>query len=894
MQNIEFSYGVPAVERQATLLAPVGSSIADMAAQIGPYVRAAWIIDFDGQWRRVPIDMWPHVRPRRGGVVHFDCRMGKSALKVVGLVAAVAAAVFLPGIGAAAAGAFGFTSAFAANVATGALGFGLNLLSSRLFSSGGRSGGGLAFSSDNDAQKNNVQSVDTDNNILGTDAYLPRIFGEARISPPDVVQPNVYVNKGAQGIERVLAIHGYNTIHGVYIDGTPAEDIPHVTTVIRQGAPGETTTVPVQRITKPVGTSGEIVGFVTDERKLEDQGDPINSSPTGYRFVIKSMPKATEMTIRCMLEAFADIQSPSAKIRLPLRIRYRPIGGDDTSWINLPEIQFVGTELGRRMFEIRIRRETQVFSDDDAPGIVNHLFWRLVPAVTAHTLADGSENTTQWRAHENFASGTGFLDTTNIFSVRHGVRVFVSEDLFVPGQDYEFDVKRGACFSDADMNNVYVVGGDVVSMFVARQEGAEWFVPVTQNNYQTRLSVLNAAMVRDGVHPVQKPGTSVISLQSRNQTVRNVTAHVTGMAKDWDGSGWNTWVATRNPALCTRQLLEDVMRYAQVADYSRNPRIQSLAASALENTDWLGWKAQCEKMGASCSVIATGQSLMETLLELLGTGLARPAFGDKLRIDYFRDRSAEVPAVTFSPRNAASIRVFYESPRRPMGIRARFRDRAKNWQEREIEIRTPIYGNVPNWDGRIYENIDDENWLRQRVIFDLLRPHYWRVRYEIETDLEGMALKPGALIGLVTDLVDDQGYGARIRQVYPDGRIALDNIMPTVTDQVMIDDISDSFNLDGLFDLNDQAFALVTTPTGAELRAVTDVSGDVITLDSPFGSSDLEGAHISIGPISNRLKRCIVVEESVSGEFSKTIIAADEAPEIYQYMSNTFGWDDDE
>jgi len=229
-----------------------------------------------------------------------------------------------------------------------------------------------------------------------------------------------------------------------------------------------------------------------------------------------------------------------------------------------------------------------------------------------------------------------------------------------------------------------------------------------------------------------------------------------------------------------------------------------------------------------------------------------------------------------------------------MGIRARFRDRAKNWQEREIEIRTPIYGNVPNWDGRIYENIDDENWLRQRVIFDLLRPHYWRVRYEIETDLEGMALKPGALIGLVTDLVDDQGYGARIRQVYPDGRIALDNIMPTVTDQVMIDDISDSFNLDGLFDLNDQAFALVTTPTGSELRAVTDVSGDVITLDSPFGSSDLEGAHISIGPISNRLKRCIVVEESVSGEFSKTIIAADEAPEIYQYMSNTFGWDDDE
>lgn len=1076
MSQIKFTYSAPAVDgKPADAVFPLGATIADMAKSLGPCVRAAWILDFDGSWQRVPIDLWHRVRPKKDGIVHFDVRMGKKAFKVIGIVAAVATAIVAPYLGAALATTLGFTGTLATSIATAAVGYGLNMLANSLFASGSRSGGiGAIF--DNDAAKTNYARVDTDNNLLGRDAYLPRVFGEARISPPDVINPNYYVDRGAQAIERVLAVDGYNTIHNVFIDGTPVvetvnligdaiyfedqniwtqsasadissgisapdgsedgrkilsnttsaaaktishtlsglarrdrvdfsiyakageedfirialsdtqfgqttdyaaavidltdgsiavgpttggeavlhdltvidagngwwsitlsatlsdtstsavylqtslcdgsgtvnfasastgdgayiwnasaptrRDMPSVSATVRQGAPNETTVVPVRRITKPVSSSGDIPSFVVDDRKLEDQQTPQNSSPTAYRLIVRAMPKASEMTLRMVISGLADIKDPDNKVRIPLRIRYRPVGDKDGAWINLPEIHFTGIELGRRMFELRIRRELQGFVGEDVGGVISHVFWREVPPVTAHTLADGTQGRTQWRAHSIFAGGSGLQQVKNVFSVRHGVRVIVPDNKFLPMQDYEFDILRGAGVLDTDINADYQISGDVVSLFVARRESDEWVVPVGQNNFQGAIGILNAAAVRDGVHPVQKPGTSVICLQSRNQSIRNVTAHVTGMAKDWDGSGWNTWVATRNPALCARQLLEDALRYARVAEYSSNPRIAALAESALDNTDWLGWKAQCEKMGASCSVVTAGQTLRETLLEILGAGLARPAFGDKLRIDYFRDRTAEVPVITFSPRNADGVRIIYESPRRPMGMRATFRDRQRAWQERELEVRAPIYGDVQNWDAARYENIDDAEWLRARVIFDMLRAHHWRVRYEITTDLEGMALKPGTLVGLVTDLVDDQSYGARVREVLQDGRLVLDNVLPTVTEQILMDDIGDRFELEDILTTYDQAYALLTTPTGADLRAVTGLEGNIITPDTPFDSADLVGTHVSIGPLSTRLRRCIVVEEQAAGEFSKTVTLADEAPQIYEYMKNTFGWSD--
>lgn len=1074
MSKIKFSYRVPAIDGQAAdIIAPMGSSIADMAAMLGASVQAAWIVDFDGRRVQVPRDLWPRVKPKKDGVVFFDCRMGKKAFNIVAVAAAIAVAVVAPYAGAALATALGFTGTLATSIATAAVGFGLNTLTNILFASGGGGGAG-GFAASPDAVRNNYASVDTDNNILGRDAYLPRVFGEARISPPDVIQPNAFVDRGAQAIERVLAISGYNTVHNVYIDGTPVietvnlvpdanafdfeadwtqstaadvtpaqpapdgsenacklianttsaaekvightlfgldkservdfsiyakaaeigeiyiaisdaalstgtdachaivdltdgsvvsgateegaaeshgltvedagedwwkitlsatldaagsgqvylqigqasggaksfsaalkdgfliwnavvptkQNMPNVDMTVREGAPNETTVVPVQRITKPVSTSGDVVGFTVDDQTLEDQEAPENSSPTGYRFIVKSMPHATEMAVRMAIGGLADLKDTDNKVRIPLRMRYRPIGDSEGAWINLPEIHFIGIELGRRMFEIRLRRELQGFVGEDVSGVISHKFWREVPAVTASTLADGSEGRVQWRANSIFSTGGGLQDVKNCFSVRHGVRVIVPDDKFAAGQDYEFEIKRGCTILDGDINDSYEVDTEVVSLFVSRDEGGVWQTPVSQNNFQATLSILNAAMVRDDVHPVQKPGTTVLCLQSRNQSIRNVTAHVTGMAKDWDGSGWNNWIATRNPAIQARQLMEDLLRYARVAEYSSNPRIAALAQSALVNTDWLGWREQCEKMGATCSVVTAGQSVMEVFMDLLGAGLARPALGDKLRIDYFRDLSVETPVLTFSPRNSDSVTIIYENPRRPMGVRAKFRDRNRSWQEREIEVRAPIYGNVQNWDGATYENIDDENWLRQRVVFDMLRAHYWRTRYEVVTPLEGMALKPGTLVGLITDLVDDKSYGARVRDVLPDGRLVLDNVWPTVTEQLTMDDAGTAFTLDDLLTVYDQAYALLTTPTGAELRAVTAVDGNVITPATPFSSDDVIGAHIGIGDLSTRLKRCIVVEESASGEFSKTVTLADEAPQIYDHMKNTFGWSD--
>ena len=506
-------------------------------------------------------------------------------------------------------------------------------------------------------------------------------------------------------------------------------------------------------------------------------------------------------------------------------------------------------------------------------------FWREVPPATA-TLFDHSG--TQWEADAAFSFGSGLRDVKDVVGRRHGVRVTVPEEMFFD-EGTEWEIIRGSASDESALNNSYQISGDVVSFCRARNEGTEptpvWFVPEQQARYPATLSIAHATAIAE-THPCQKPGTALIALRSRGQNIRNVTAVMARYVMDWDGSGWNTPVISANPALHARQLLSDFVEYARVAQHSRIPRFRDMG-TLIDDADFVAWRDQCDAMGARVSYLSQGEPVAMVLQSILAAGLARPSLGARLSIDWFRDRSSEQPAITFSPRNS-NLRVMYENPIRPMGVRAKFRNRHKDWREDELEVRALVTGNTGNWTREEIRGIDDPDWLRQRLTFDMLRAEHWRTVYEIETSLEGMALRRGSLIGVVTDLVDDRAHGARVRAV-PDPQILdIDQIIPS--QQVLPDmsEIGEGFDFDDLFEVGEQSVVLVTTPDGMEMRAIIG-SEQVsrgrgrITLDSPLSSTDVKGAHVSIGSLSNRVRRCIVVDESPRDEFSKTVVAADEA-----------------
>lgn len=894
--TIAFSRHVPAIGAVQHLTAPAGATLADMAAMQqahnGPLL--AYVQDRPGYWIPAPREMWPYVRPKSGDVVRFYARLqgGGDGGQLLALVATIAIAAIAPGLGNIAATALlGFGHAVAGTAAFFALSAGISAgisiggtyLLSRLFA-GEPQGSAAGLQALPASQRaSSIENIDADTNLLGRNSYLPKPFGKVRMSLPDLVHPRNYLDEGVPTIEKLLGAAGPVLIENVRIDGALADDIAAVTYETRDGADGTSTYTFVDKISRPVAVADELSNFTLNDRDLEDQETPANSAPIPIRFRTPLVDGMDEISFRVAISALVKTTSPSTDVRLPLRIRMRLEG--EENWINWPEIHLKGIDQGSRLFDVRIRRNSS-FGGGDIDSAITAEFFREAPEVTNWTLADGSSGA-QWEAHAQFSSGMALQGTRNIFWRRQGLRAVLSAALF-PAGAYEFEVSRGIVTDASSLNSDYEISGNVVSLFVAADESSTWRVPVSQNDYQTRIAIQQATVLAP-VQPCQKPGTALIALKSRGQSVRNVTADLTGKAKDWGGAAFDTYVATSNPALQTRQLLEDFISHSQVAEHSRYPRIKALAQEILVNTDWTGWKAQCEAMGASCSLVSAGQSVAENLSRLLAAGLARPAFGPRLRIDYFRDRSAEQPAITFSPRNA-SIRMKYENPRRPMGMRAKFRNEDKDWAEDELEVRAPISGSTGNWQGVEIKAISDPDWLKQRLVFDQLRAFYWRTQYQVQSWLEGIACKPGTLVGIVTDLVDDRSHGARVREALSTQQLVLDQVIPaTITD----DDLDDAWAFDDLFEVGEQSFLQTTTPTGSEIKAIIDVETGArsmtVTLDSALSSTDLSGAHVSIGTLSSRVRRAIVVEDQPGEEFASSLICADETP-IYQLMAEMFNW----
>lgn len=887
--EIAFSRHIPALSAVQHMTAPLGTSVAEMAEMVGG-ARHAYLQDGPDTWIDLPRDQWRHIRPKRAGVIRLYDRPhgggnGGNILRLVGVIALTAlapgfgayAATGLLGFGAAVAGTAAFTAA--SSLFSAGLLIGGSFLLNKLFPGEQQNNSGFEA----DRMQSAIANADADANLLARNAYLPKFLGQSRASLPDIVNPFNYLDNGVQTVEKLLAAEGPLLIEDIRIDGTLAADLDAVTIETRDGGEGTSTYTFVDRYTAPTAVSAELNTFSLSDADLEDQETPANSSPVPLNFRVKATEGMSEISFRVALSAMLKTTSTSTNVLLPLRIRIRQEGG---TWINFPEIHISGVNQGTRQFDVRIRRDS-TYGGRDIDSAFTYAFWRQVPEVTAWSLADGSTGD-QWTANSVFDLGTGYQDVHRIYGCRQGIRVTLTEALF-PEADYEIEVSRGIVIDASSLDSDYEISGNVVSLFKARYNSGTWDVPVSQNNYQTRVAVQQAVSIAE-VQPCQRPGTALIALKSRGQSVRNVSATCTGKVMDWGGSAFDTLTASSNPALVTRQVLADLVEYSQVAGSSRFSRIAALAQSVLVNTDWTGWKAQCVSMGASCSYVATGQSVAEVLSRLLASGLARPAFGPQLRIDYFRDRSSEQPAVLFSPRNS-TIRIKYESPIRPMGIRATYKNADKDWAEDEIEVRNPISGARGNWDGQSIEAIADPAWLEARLYFDLLRQYYWRTQYHVQSDFEGFACKPGTLVGIVSDLFDDTAHGARIRSVIDDATVIIDQTIPAEEVQA---GITDDVDIDDLFEAGEQSFAQILTASGSELKTIVDavdVDGFTkITFDSDCAETPTVGSHLTIGSLQNRIRRCIVVEDQPGDEFSSTLICADEAPEIFDTMSARYGW----
>lgn len=847
---------------------PAGSTIEEIAVAVHgtaeslvAFLRAP--LGHVSEWIEVPRALWRHIRPKVSDAVLIGYRPGKSVLKsVFAIVAAVIVSVVAPYLTAA------FGSAILGGLASAALGVGLSLLGNLLFPAERPPGSPGAPAEE---QARSFRNVDSDSNVLAKEAYLPIIAGIRRVSPPEIAIPRYSVSDGVQTISRIFALDGHHAISDVQVDDAPVTGFSAITTQVVEGAEASPTSTFVNKVSNNTSVREELSSFSADALVLVDQEEPANSEPRWVRFTTVFDERMEEIIIRLQVDSFLKTDDASARVRVPVRLRFRE-KGTAGEWFNLPEVHIVGRDISTSLREIRLRWDN-TFGAEDTVGDLTYDFFRSVPAA-AFTLSDGSTGV-QWAAHSSFSNGSGLRDTKNITGRRNGLRIVLDPEAF-PKKAYEWEVMRGAASVSNALNvSNYVLSGAVNSLFRAKSVSSRWELPVDQGALIARLSVVMATTLVNR-QPCQRPGTALIAMRSRGQTVNNVTVLAGRYVRDWDGSGWSVLTTTKNPAVHYRQILWDYLTY------------HGIDTSLIDEASFVAWRQECIERGYEVSAVFSGQATRDALDLCAAAGFARARFSDGFGVDFFRDRSPERPKQTFSPRNAR-IAVEWQMDEQPVGIRAKFQNEANGYKDDELQINNPVYANFQGYEVREYGSMTNARLIERRAVFDLLQAQFQgRRAVTIETALEGVLCERGDLIGVVTDLLNDAESGARIRTVHDETTFTIDQRIPAESTESLFD-VDNIFQPDNIFRIGEQTICLISTPEGTIESRVVAAEGDTIRIADLLPSLDVAGAHITLGPASRLMRRMIVSEVRRTSEERATVIAVDEAPEIHRIMQERFG-----
>lgn len=856
-------------------LVPVGLTIAEMAgyARVATVGTRAWVRGKRYQWEPVPDEMWQHVRPRHGAEVRFTYRPhgGGSRNQLFATIALVALTIVAPQFGAAAssaalgAGLTAGTAAFIGSAVSAGVVLGGSLIVNKLFAPD-------VQPFDAGQKRDNSKAyaeVSTDINPFGKEAYLPLVVGSRRIAPPDVTQPYVYEDDGGiSTIERLFGMWGKHSITEVRVNNTSVTDFAAITTATLDGSEAAGTYTFVDKITKTENISETLSTFTVQEGTvLEDQTTPSNSEPRWFHFSTPGHDRLEEVSIKLQIQGLYRTLSETDNVYLPLRIQFRPKGGGSGDWVSLPEIHFRGRTTNVVRQEIRFRWDEE-FGDLSLGGEVSHWFWATVPAVTAYTLSDGSTGP-QWQCDAHFDDG-GNRDTANIYSRRRGIDVVLDEATFPKGA-LEWRIMRGLVARTSFLGTTnYETSGVVESRFLGRRTGGNWDIDADQTTYPAQISVTQSLVIADE-QPVQLPGIALLALRSRGQNAQGVTCTAARYVMDWDGAAWATeTAASRNPATHYRQILYDFLTY------------HGIDTDLIDNDAFVAWRQECIDRGYECNAIFAGDGIGDILSALATAGFARRVFSDTFSIEYFRDRSGDTPVQLFSYRNS-KIDFSIAGADRQAGLRVAFDNEDNDFFPDEVEVRLDNAADVGSYEAFSYRAITNVDLIRRRAYFDLLQIDKQRRTWIVDTAIEGVACQMGDLVSVVSDLFDDYSNGVRVSEVLSTTQIRVDQSLSVSNNVTWASDPA----IDDIFDVGENTLIFIHTATGIEQRTITDITDDVITMDSPV--TCVVGTIASVTTLSNAEHRCIVLRIERLDEERARLTLVDEAPEIYEELTRKFG-----
>lgn len=830
-----------------------------------PVNRKAWrLITPKPSHNGVPVEVTFHATPMGGG---GDEGGGKQILALVASLALVAITGGIAANGIRALGIKGGTF-LARAVATG-----VGLVGSLALS---------ALSAPPTARRNeaaqrivNEGAAAAEGNVLEANGPIPRVVGQRKVFPPLAIEPLTYFDGRDEVVEAVFCLSGPHRLNDIRVGAAPIDDIG-VEYETREGWPGDLPLTLVTRQSKTENVQQEMVAHSvsdTDGRTIESvTGSITDALPKPYVLVTREDPDEQWLHI-AFPQGLHDQGSTTIQVRVPIRIRIRLAG--TTVWRNLPELHFQAASL--RQLRATIKLE---WSDDpgvsptasSGEGFVEAR--RNSPAQTVAPL------NAAWDADSWFgSSGDAWLTSGNLGSTgvlytelnRYTARFILGTSSFPRGR-YEIEVTRGATFTASTyVSSTYQHSSVVWDLF--GYQGSPGQIVRTRNGLSDSLYLLRSVSIWNQ-HPVPTDDLALIAVRARNRALETVSCVAGGWVRDWDGTGWNTWAVTDNPAPHIRDIFAGYL--------NANP----VPTDMIDDATLVTWRAE----GFHCNALIEDQSVAEVASIVAGCGYARPYMSEVYGVARDYDRSAEPPVQMFTPRNSSGFRWSKGFARVPDGLRVSFRDSAQDYETRQIVVPRPGFIGTPRIVEQVtYEGPVTEAEVIDRATYDQLQARYRATFYNLDAPVEAIVARRGDLVAVQHDLLSQYAGAARITDWTLNGSgqvtsITLDSAVAVVNETNMLA-VTNLLAVPDMLALGQRSGAVIRGADGpSPVRLLSNATGEAATLTfaTPIPAADVyEGALVAIGSSGREVLRLIVFAVEPREDFTATLTLVDEAPEIW-------------
>lgn len=866
-----FTLGSPNVEHW-----PVGMNIVEMVDRMrnlpANFATDGGVVMVSGEV--VPFNMWHLVRPKAYPVlVTFYAPLqggGGGGKQVFQTIAALALTL-------ASAGAIGGLFAtggwfLAGSTSAIALGAGISLVGSLALA---------ALSPPPVRPKSRDDRVDSsiNGNVLDPNGPIPRVIGTMRVFPPLAAHPLSYFSGANSVVEAVYALNGPHLLEDIQIDGVPVADIEGVEIETREGWATDTSLTLVTRQSVTTVHQIEMSSHVVDGDSQNTLDDTVSNALPQWHMV-RTGSSPDEFLIHLLLPAgLSKNASETDDHRIPFQIRARLRG--DTVWRILPELHYRASTGVAKRLTIKL-----MFGTNGVPAqsLGNSNCWcearrfhngqSVAPAV-----ADFSVDTCFVGV-----SGDTFLDSTNesttaVINVdlKKNVATIYMQEAFFPRGIYEVEIKRGNTFDNSDyVASGYTYLGTNYDFYTYRDSGADRVIPETRSGVVDTVTLLQTVSIWNN-HPIESQGFALIAIKGVNVRVEKLSVMASGYVKDWDGSGWNTWVTTSNPA----------PHYNDILTGSLN--IDPLPVVLRDNDSLTAWRTACTSLGYTCNMFADDMRVQDVLSIVAACGYARSYQSEIWGVIRDRDMSAEPPVQLFSPRNSSGFAFEKAFSRLPDAFRVNYKSAIDEVYD---DTQVLVYRDAYEGDGSRVEQVEylgivSEDDAVKRARYDLAQAEKRSTFYKLTAPVSSIICRRGSLVAVQHDLIKKHHGAARLLSFTTSGA----NLTTVTLDSEF--DVYNNVDMHGVTDLHAitdmhtvgvfTSLAFLRTDGTVTVHPVTAGSGRsaVFTLVTPVPSTGI-AVDISVvaGNGGQEYDRMVVLNIDPGPDFTAELTLVDEAPSL--------------